>query len=351
VVQKGSPKKEDYIAALRQYHLERNHPDQPLSPQIMPMLLGDWNDLELGQAESIERDDSAWILQPKRDGVRALMHIDSTGVRITSRCISEVTYRLSEFQENLHHLMNGLSHLTGTILDGELVCPLSEVDTGKSISSHPLQATTAILSTSPENAREIQEQQLAHLRFHVFDILAFCGTPLTALPLYERQGFLEKAIKLSNNPYLESVPSFVIGKTEVHRRIIGMGGEGTVWKRADQPYKPGRRVKHWLKRKQAAEVEGFVTGFKPGTPNNGHAHLVGALEFSVRDSNETTRPIAWVSNWTDNERQAMTHHGPNGEVRLNPTYLGRRALIIGQDYSAKSNRLRHARLKRWRQTD
>lgn len=32
---------------------------------------------------------------------------------------------------------------------------------------------------------------------------------------------------------------------------------------------------------------------------------------------------------------------------LNPGYLGRRALITGQDEAAKSGRLRHARLRTW----
>ena len=33
--------------------------------------------------------------------------------------------------------------------------------------------------------------------------------------------------------------------------------------------------------------------------------------------------------------------------RLNPGYLGRRALITGQDEAPKSGRLRHARLRAW----
>ena len=79
-------------------------------------------------------------------------------VRITSRCVSEVTYRLGEFQDNLPHLTTGLSGLDGTILDGELVFPGSSLDTGRTIARHPLQAATAILSTSPEQARRLQAQ-------------------------------------------------------------------------------------------------------------------------------------------------------------------------------------------------
>ena len=43
----------------------------------------------------------------------------------------------------------------------------------------------------------------------------------------------------------------------------------------------------------------------------------------------------------------MTVRAENGEIELNPDYLGRRAIVVGQDESARSRRLRHARLKHW----
>ena len=274
-----------------------------------------------------------------------LLHVKGNRVRITSRCTSEVTYRLSEFQDNLAHLTTGLSKLQGTILDGELVCPVTKVDTGSKVTADPLQAAVAILAAAPEKAQSIQEKHDAHLHFHVFDILAFCGDAVTKLPLYERQAFLWKAVTAADNQHLKLVPSYVVGKPSVHHRIIEDGGEGTVWKKADQPYEPGRRVKHWIKRKRGVEVEAFVTGFKPG--NNGHAGLVGALEFSVRQATGATVPIAWVSGFLDSERKSLSHYDRDGNLRLAPCHLGRRAVISGQQVSARSRRFRHARLVRW----
>ncbi len=106
-------------------------------------------------------------------------------------------------------------------------------------------------------------------------------------------------------------------------------------------------MNHWLKRKRAVEVEAFVSGCKPGGQNNGHTHLVGAVEFSTRGEDGTDRPIAWVSGWTDAERAAMTRHGVHGDIQLNPAYLGRRAIVSGHEPSAKSQRLRHARIRHW----
>ena len=62
---------------------------------------------------------------------------------------------------------------------------------------------------------------------------------------------------------------------------------------------------------------------------------------------ESVRPIAWVSAWSDSERQAMTLPDHTDSPRLTPSYLGRRALITGQDEAARSGRLRHARLRHW----
>jgi ATP-dependent DNA ligase len=114
-----------------------------------------------------------------------------------------------------------------------------------------------------------------------------------------------------------------------------------VWKRLDQPYEPGRRVRHWLKRKQGVEVEAFVTGFKPGTPDRGNGRLVGALEFSIAHADGTVAPVAWVSNWTDEEREAMTRADDAGNPALNPAYRGRRAAVVaGHDVAARSRRIR-----------
>jgi bifunctional non-homologous end joining protein LigD len=340
---RGRPSKEPYIAALRDHHWREQKSVQPIPPQIHPMLLGSWADLDPDEIQRVEHG-PGWVVQPKLDGVRALLHIEGDLVRITSRCVSEVTYRLGEFQDNLTHLTTGLSDLSGTILDGELVFPGGCLDTGNTIARHPLQAATAILSTSPAQSHRLQARSEHRLRFHAFDLLGFRGTDVTQQPLRTRLDRLAQAIVPADNPYLEAVPTFSIGRNSIHNRILDAGGEGTVWKRLDQPYEPGRRVGHWLKRKREITVEAIVTGYKPGKPGNGHENLVGALEFGILQPDGSLRPVAWVSAWSDRERREMTQIHRAGCPRLNPAYMGRQALITGQDETAKSGRLRHARL-------
>ena len=342
----GRPNKEIWIRALRQHYWDREHPGTQLPAQMQPMLLSDWQDLDPGLAAGIESDRGGWIVQPKLDGVRVLFHVEEAGVRITGRSFSEVTYRLTEHQDNVPHLLEGLRAITGTILDAELVCPSDIVDTGSTVTTSALQAAVAVLATSPDNARTIQRTDETRLRLHVFDILKCTGQDVTSVPLSERINLLTQLIGSVENRYIEVVPSFVVDKTAIHNQVIERGGEGPVWKRSDQPYETGRRVKHWIKRKRSLEVEAFVTGFKPGTPGHGNSHLIGAIEFSVQNDGRT-KPIAWVSSLTDSERHNMTEYA-DGQITLNPAYLGRRAVITGQDESAKSQRIRHARIKEWR---
>lgn len=342
----GRRSKEPWISALREYHWDQEHPGTPLPAQVQPMLLGNWQDLDPAVAEEMESHRNSWIVQPKLDGVRVLFHVEENGVRITGRSFSEVTFRLTEHQDTVSHLTVGLEAIRGTILDGELVCPSDAVDTGSTITTQALQATVAILATSPENAKRIQCDDGIRLRLHVFDILRHSGQDVTSVPLHDRIKLLTHAVGNIENRYIELVPSFEVDKAAVHERIIEQGGEGTVWKNIHQPYEPGRRVKHWIKRKRSLETEAFVSGFKPGTPGHGNSHLIGAIEFSVENDGET-RPIAWISNLTDAERQDMTENADDTQVRLRPEYLGRRAVIVGQDESSKSRRLRHARIKKW----
>ena len=198
---------------------------------------------------------------------------------------------------------------------------------------------------SPGNARRIQEEQAAHIRLHVFDILRYCGEDITPLPLIERQEILAKALRLSDNAFIEEVPSFVVNKPAIHHRIIDSGGEGTVWKKADSPYQPGQRVPFWIKQKRGTRIDAFISDAKEGT--NGNAGSIGAVQFSVKRHDGSIVPIAWVSNLSDRERRILTDPLSKGHTRLAAHHLGRRAVLAGQDVSARARRIRHARLIRW----
>ncbi len=205
----------------------------------------------------------------------------------------------------------------------------------------------AILATTPTNALKIQTEQNARLVFHAFDILKLQGADTTQHPLLDRLDMLNQAVRRAGNPQVLEMPVHVIGKVGIHQSLLATGAEGSVWKKLNGNYQPAQRVRHWVKRKRGLAVTAFVSGFKPGTPDRGHGDLVGAVEFSCQQADGTASPIGWISSWTDAERRAMTAMDAAGRVGLNPDYLEKKAIISGQDLSARSRRLRHARLVCW----
>ena len=143
----------------------------------------------------------------------------------------------------------GVENLVGTIIDGELFCPKAVVDTGDTITTHPLQAAVAILATTPENAKVIQDQQDCRLRFMAFDVLRFRGEDTTIQPLSERLKMLDTVYLMAENQFLGLIETQTENKGFFHELLLAEGKEGSVWKKLDQPYEAGKRVRHWLKRK------------------------------------------------------------------------------------------------------
>jgi hypothetical protein len=61
----GRPSKEPWIVRLRRHYWEVEYPDKELPPQIEPMLLGDWADLDPREAKEIAQlMDDIYISRP-----------------------------------------------------------------------------------------------------------------------------------------------------------------------------------------------------------------------------------------------------------------------------------------------
>ena len=335
----GRQAKANCLEALRSHYWEADHPGKPLPEQIEPMLLKDWHSLDSDTQTTAEADDSDWMVQEKHDGVRVLVHIDRESVRITGRNISTTTYRLSEYAEHVPHLKKGLDRLYGTVLDAELICPLDAFDTGTVKTTSALQAVVAVLATSPDSAVHLQAANDSPIQAHVFDVLRDCGENLKDKPLSVRHGRLLRLFAKIDNPNYHVVNTVCEDKVAFHESVIERGGEGTVWKRADSRYRTGKRSSDWIKRKRSLRFDGVISGFKPGTTGRGNEHLVGAIEVS----DPSGRPIAWISNLTDEERVRLTDSGQTSP-RLLPEIYGRRITVEGHDIAGRSGRLRHARI-------
>jgi ATP-dependent DNA ligase len=114
--------------------------------------------------------------------------------------------------------------------------------------------------------------------YHLFDILWLDGRSVTARPLEERRGLLQR---LAVTPPLHLVEELT-GDEAPWERARREGWEGVIAKRRGSPYEH-RRSKHWLKMKCEASQEFVVGGF---TDPQGTRVGLGALLVGYYDGDD-----------------------------------------------------------------
>src|SRR6266850_740534 len=163
VAQSGRrPARGDYIDVLRDYYLKQDFLNGLPYEELTPMLCFDYWSLRPKEQKAIWKNHD-WICQEKINGVRLILHfVKGVGVFAHSRTVSVHTYRQAELTDHLL-FQDFIPHFTATV-DTEGV-------------AGSLQTTTAILHTSGEVSRRLQQEK-ASLRFHVFDIVRWQGQDL-----------------------------------------------------------------------------------------------------------------------------------------------------------------------------
>lgn len=174
------------------------------------------------------------------------------------------------------------------------------------------------------------------------------------------------------------VPIFVTGKAAKHKLILEQGGEGVMLKDIKAPYVQKGRPKSMYKLKRREEVDAFVTHSHPGDKDAGWHLLVGDIVFSSFTESGKLHEVAYCSNLTLEQRIEASRCGKcggellvqhdnvdgkrvvqgttckacglvnGGSATLNPAWMGRVACIVGQEWTARVFRLKHAVIERWR---
>lgn len=367
--------KADYENALAKFYWRRDHGDEPMPPQLHPMLARNLKDLDEAESEFMWQS-QRYVAQLKVDGCRLLMFMGQMGNHFTSRRLSDKTYRYNENTAQVPHLSNlVVPELAGTVLDGEVICPKAVINTGKKETANGLQATVALLALNPKDAERVQREQDCWLIFKVFDILQHRGQDVTRRPYSQRKKLMEEAAYSILGHYpgckVEIVPVVDFAKKEFYEQVVKDGFEGVMLKDLDAPYEPSSsRTKAMFKVKRFEEIDGFVTGFAPGDVGAGWEKMVGALEVSCYD--EVTRavhPSAWVTNMTFDQRCEITvcpqcgvsmvvswvndngkrvvqdvlckEHGTQPPA-LHKDWFNKVLLVRGQEFTSRVFRLKHA---------
>jgi len=190
-----------------------------------------------------------WIIEPKWDGVRAIVTMHDGSVSIASRLGNDVTGGYPELAA-LGAALGGRS----AVLDGEIV---AFDDRTARPSFQRLQRRMHVRSPATQLRKEVPVQLL------VFDVLWLDGELVAERPQVDRRQVLE-SLSLDGPCWHTSplVPPAPAEDLLAACRQTGM--EGYVAKRADAPYLPGRRSSAWIKVKCVRRQE-FVVGGRAGS--------------------------------------------------------------------------------------
>ncbi|HEX2303966.1 MAG TPA: DNA ligase D [Gaiella sp.] len=204
---------------------------------------------------------SGWLYEPKWDGYRAIVTVSGGDASLTSRNGTDLTERFRDIARAAGRAVRTPS----AVLDGE-VCALDEDGTARF---------------------EALQSGSGRLVLMAFDLLELDDEPVHARPLAERRQLLEELL----DPSVDAVrlsPAFEDGEALLEA-ARAQGLEGVVAKRADAPYRPGRRTPEWQKVKLRKQEDFPIVGYTRGF---GRRARLGALVLGRREADG----LHWAGN-------------------------------------------------------
>ncbi|MFB6081368.1 MAG: ATP-dependent DNA ligase LigA [Halanaeroarchaeum sp.] len=221
----------------------------------------------LAQTGTVTDALEAWgevAVETKYDGARVQVHVGET-VAVYSRNMEDVTDALPEVVEAVE------AHLDGAaILDGEVV---AIGDDGR---PRPFQDVLRRFRRKYDVATMREE---VPVELVVFDCLHADGEDRIDDPLTERRAVLEAVWDGRLAAFALESTAAAVGELEAD--ALEAGHEGIMLKDPDSAYTPGRRGKHWLKRKPDVDtLDLVVTGAEWGEGRR--ANHLGTFLLSAR---------------------------------------------------------------------
>ena len=204
---------------------------------------------------------SDWIHEVKYDGYRTLLAIGGGKAKAFTRTGLDWSDRFAP-------IVQAAGALPGSaLIDGEVVALDSK--------GHPsFQALQASL-----------KEGSGTLAYFAFDLLEQDGEDLTGLSNLERKARLAALLDGVQEPF--HYADHIVGKGEqLFESLCAQGLEGVISKRADAPYRIGRRTQSWLKIKCIHRQEFVIVGWTPSDKGRGFRSLLlglhedGALRYA-----------------------------------------------------------------------
>jgi bifunctional non-homologous end joining protein LigD len=183
-------------------------------------------------------DDPAWAFELKWDGYRALALVTPDATELRSRTGRDLTGAYPELTDLRRAVM-----LQEAVLDGEVV---------------------VLDDRGRPSFNELQNGR-GPFTYIAFDLLYADGEWLCERPWRERRARLAAAVAPEGAPRLILSDHVEERGTALFAAAAEQGLEGIVGKRLDSPYRPGQRVKEWVKVKSRPEMVATIGGFTEGT--------------------------------------------------------------------------------------
>jgi bifunctional non-homologous end joining protein LigD len=216
-----------------------------------------------------EEQEGRWAFEMKWDGVRAMVYLDGSGVRVLTRNDREVASTYPELAGLDKVLGDGVLGDGGAVLDGEIVAFGSQ---GRP-SFGELQARMHVQHPSVALLAQVPVTLL------VFDVCWRGGESLLRMPYDERREVLE-GLDLTG-PSWATPPAFSGDGAAALQASRTQGLEGVLAKRRDSVYEPGKRSRSWVKVKHIRMQEVVVCGWQPGAGRRSGG--IGSLLLGVPD--------------------------------------------------------------------
>lgn len=255
-----------------------------------------------------EGDPRDWVVQEKYDGHRLIVSTAETGGDLFGNQTTRAWSRYGAERSLPPHVRAAIERLPSGIYDGELLVP-----------GHRSYGVTELVNAS-------------RLVYVMFDVLELMGRSVTGETQSDRRKLLEVAIsRVAESGLTLAWQRDVVAWDDVGdlaRAVWDRDGEGLILKRSAASYRPGKRVRDWLKVKQLRSTVMTVVGFKAGRLGP-HATVM----LRDDDDNETA-----VKTLNDEERQALD--------RSDVAAVGRRLRVEYQERTMDGG-YRHPRWDRW----
>jgi bifunctional non-homologous end joining protein LigD len=221
----------------------------------------------LAKPGEVPQDDGEdWAYEVKWDGVRVLDYADHGKWSMLSRRQEDVSARYPE----LEGIAEALSD-HAAILDGEVVA----LDPEGRPRFQLIQSRMGLTSPGMIKARAKQQP----VDYVIFDLLHLDGQCVRDLPYLQRRELLE-GLGL-DGPRWRTPRYRRGGGAELLEAARRQGLEGIVAKRADSPYRPGKRTGEWIKTRVWRRQEFVIGGYIPGEGRR--AKRVGSLLVGYYD--------------------------------------------------------------------